>query len=144
MEEHVIWREKLKQLTSDLGRGGIRAVADAINKSPTYISRMLSDPSTSQHRVVTHETCYLLTKAFPGWLDDKPAYAVINDQSANSKKIESPKVVYEVKPKTKRQRAVDALFQTVEKINDDGLERLIGFAGALSESHPVLAKQTHK
>lgn len=61
-----------------------------------------------------------------------------------NKTLESPKVVYEVKPKTKRQRAVDALFQTVEKINDDGLERLIGFAGALSESHPALAKQTHK
>lgn len=144
MEEHVIWREKLKRLTSDLGRGGIRVVADAINKSPTYISRMLSDPSTSQHRVVTHETCYLLTKAFPGWLDDKPTYAVINDHSANSKKTESPKVVYEVRPKTKRQRSIESLLQTAEKINDDGLERLIERAEMLSESHPVAAKQTRK
>lgn len=57
---------------------------------------------------------------------------------------ESQKVVYEVRPKTKRQRAIDALLATAEKINDDGLLRLLERAEVLSESHPVAAKQTHK
>lgn len=58
--------------------------------------------------------------------------------------LNSQKVVYEVRPKTKRQRAVDSLLATVEKINDDGLSRLLERAEMLSESHPVAAKQTHK
>lgn len=139
MDEHIIWRAKLKQLIDSLGRGGIRRVADAIDKSPTYISRMLSDPSTNQHRVVTHQTRYLITKAFPRWLDDEPR---LTDSAENKNKLNSKGAVYEVRPKTKRQRAVDSLLEAVEKINDDGLERLIERAAALSESHPAQAKQT--
>ncbi len=141
MEEHVIWREKLRQLVDRFGRGGRIVVADAINKSPTYISRMLSEPTTTQHRVVTHETCYLLSKAFPDWLDDKKAF---NESARAVNLAESPKVVYEVRPKTKRQRTLDSLLQSAERINDDGLERLLERAEMLSESHPLLAKQTHK
>lgn len=138
MDEHIIWREKLKRLIGTLGRGGIRRVADAIDKNPTYVSRMLSDPLTSQHRVVTHETCYLITKAFPRWLDDDPS---LPGSAENKNKLNSKSVVYEVRPKTKRQRAIDSLLEAVDKINDDGLERLIERAAALSESHPVYTKQ---
>lgn len=144
MDEHVFWREKLKQLADGLGRGGIRLIAEKIDKSPTYISRMISDPKTSQHRIVTHETCYLLTKAFPGWLSDGAKNQAESESFAVLSAVESPKVVYEVRPKTKRQRAVDSLLETVEKINDDGLSRLLERAEMLSESHPAAAKQTHK
>lgn len=56
--------------------------------------------------------------------------------------LNSQKVIYEVHPKTKRQRSMDALLATAEKINDDGLSRLLERAEMLSESHPVAAKQT--
>lgn len=142
MKEHAIWREKLKQLIAKLGRGGIRIVAEKIDKSPTYISRMVSDPTTKQHRVVTHETCYLLTKAFPDWLADKSAYAVIGDPSTAVAKLESSGSIYLVRPKTKRQRTIDSLLATIEKINDDGLERLAERAEILEETHPAITKQT--
>lgn len=58
--------------------------------------------------------------------------------------LESPKVVYKIARKSKRQRSIESLLQTVENINDDGVQRLIGMAEVLSQSHPVVVKQTRK
>ncbi len=71
--------------------------------------------------------------------------AADHDMSADKRpesRLNSDRVVYEVRPKTKRQRAIDALLETVEKINDEGLSRLLERAEILSESHPVVSKQT--
>ncbi len=142
MDEHDIWREKLRRLVEGLGRGGRSIVANALNKDPSYVSRMMSDPTTEQHRKVTHETYFLLSKAFPNWLDDAPPSE--GNSTHNENKLHSQAVIYEVQPKSKRDRSIDTLLQVAARINDDGIERLIGMAEVLSQSHPVSAKQTRK
>ena len=140
MDEHDIWREKLRRLVEGLGRGGRSIVASALNKDPSYVSRMMSDPTTGQHRKVTHETYFLLSKAFPAWLDD--ALPSEGDSDRDDNKPRGQAVIYEVRPKSKRDRSIDTLVQVAARINDDGIERLIGMAEVLSQSHPVSVKQT--
>lgn len=76
------------------------------------------------------------------WLLDAPIYDQAQPQTNKSASQEQK--VYEVPVKSKRQRSVDLLLNTVKQINDDGLERLIERAMTLAESHPVEAKQTQK
>lgn len=67
------------------------------------------------------------------------SYAVNQPQTSYANKVAGA-----IKPKSKRQIAIDSLLGTAKQINDDGLERLIERAEILAESHPIVAKQTQK
>lgn len=66
--EEEFRRSRLKDLVKKLGRGAIARISEGLECNPSYVSRMLSDPSTNQHRPVSAETVLALEKLYPGWL----------------------------------------------------------------------------
>ena len=68
MDDNEYRRRCLRNLTNQLGRGGIAKLADALEISSTYVSRMLSSPGTKQHRPITGDTVLAISKLYPDWL----------------------------------------------------------------------------
>lgn len=73
MDESEFRRQCLRRLVDRFGRGGIARIARELNISPTYVSRLLSDPSSNQHRSITGEMVLAINKAFPDWLTAPPS-----------------------------------------------------------------------
>lgn len=140
MNEQIFWRERLRLLTNNLGRGGIKAVADKINKTPSYISRLLSEPDTKQHRPITHQTCYLITKAYPSWLEEN---SVTKPTGFNQDRATyDSQVAVTILPKGKREQLSEKISQAMDTLNEDGLHVAFGFIKALVDEYPRQAKQT--
>lgn len=140
MNEQIFWRERLRLLTNNLGRGGIKAVADKINKTPSYISRLLSDPETKQHRPITHQTCYLITKAYPSWLEENSATKLTG--ANQDRAIYNSQVAATVLPKGKREQLFEKINLALENVNEDGLLRALERIEMLTLEYPRQAKQT--
>lgn len=68
MNESELRRLALRRLVDRFGRGGIAYVAKELCISPTYVSRLLSDPASSQHRSITGDMVLAISKVFPDWL----------------------------------------------------------------------------
>jgi hypothetical protein len=61
-------RLALLNLVNGMGRGGRIQVANAIGKTPDYISRMLYPKDKPGKKGIGEESVELLDKSFPGWL----------------------------------------------------------------------------
>lgn len=67
--ENELRRAALRRLVGKLGRGGIARIAKDIGVVPSYVSRMLSDPGSKQHRPITGDTVIAISRNHPGWFD---------------------------------------------------------------------------
>lgn len=72
MDKYEHRRRCLQALITSMGRGGISKVADAIDRNPSYVSRMLYPPEKSGYKRIGEELVDAITKAFPRWLTDAP------------------------------------------------------------------------
>lgn len=71
MDKYERRRRALKALVDSLGRGGIKRVAEAIDKAPDYVSRMLYDPKKPGKKSIGEDSWDLLITAFPADLDER-------------------------------------------------------------------------
>lgn len=65
MDKYERRRSALQALVDSIGRGGIAAVANAIDKSPSYVSRMLYPPGKSGFKRIGEDSLEPLAKAYP-------------------------------------------------------------------------------
>lgn len=75
MEKSEFRRQQLIALIDALGRGGITLVAKQIDKEPSYVSRMLYEPSKPGKKRITEASADLISEKFPGWLENPVAAA---------------------------------------------------------------------
>lgn len=68
MDKYEHRRRCLQALIASMGRGGISKVADAIDRNPSYVSRMLYPPEKSGYKRIGEELMDAITEAFPLWL----------------------------------------------------------------------------
>lgn len=69
MDKYELRREALAALVEQLGHGGIARVARAIEKEPSYVSRMLYGPEKKGRKRIGEDSVEALGRAFPTWLD---------------------------------------------------------------------------
>jgi phage repressor protein C with HTH and peptisase S24 domain len=69
MDKYEMRRSALQELIDSLGWGGISKVAKRIEKTPSYVSRMLLPPTKPNFKRIGEDTADLITAAFPHWLD---------------------------------------------------------------------------
>ncbi len=67
MDKYEERRLDLLRLVEQMGRGGRVRVANAIDKSPDYIARMLYPKGKNGHKGIGEDTAELIDKAFPNW-----------------------------------------------------------------------------
>lgn len=60
-------RLNLLKLVTEMGHGGRQRVAHAIQKSPSYVARMLYPKDKEGKKGIGEDSVELLDKAFPGW-----------------------------------------------------------------------------
>ena len=72
MDKYEARRTALQALISSFGKGGIAHVAAKIDKSASYVSRMLYPENKPGKKRIGEDSVDLLNAAFPGWLDTPP------------------------------------------------------------------------
>lgn len=65
MDKYDRRRSALQSLVDSIGRGGIAAVANAIGKSPSYVSRMLYPPGKPGFKRIGEDSLEPLANAYP-------------------------------------------------------------------------------
>lgn len=68
-------RLALLDLVNEMGRGGRIQIANAIGKTPDYISRMLYPKDKPGRKGIGEDSVEKLDAAFPGWLKKQPTFA---------------------------------------------------------------------
>jgi hypothetical protein len=69
MDKYEARRLSLLRLVNEMGRGGRVKVAQAIGKSPDYISRMLYPKEKAGHKGIGEDSVEALDRAFPDWMN---------------------------------------------------------------------------
>lgn len=131
MDIDDIRRANIKTLEKQAG--SITAAAERVGM--TYAQFLnyrngAKEAKTGKKRGMRKETAQRFEEAFGkprGWLDT-------NHDIDN--KLESPPAAYVVKQKHSR-RLVQQVCDLAERIDDDGLHQLMGFAQCLAASHPL-------
>ena len=68
MDKYEQRRTALQHLVTNLGKGGISAIAEKIGKDASYVSRMLYPPTKAGFKRIGEDTADALTSAYPAWL----------------------------------------------------------------------------
>lgn len=92
MDKSEIRRQQLIALAEALGHGGIALIAAKIGKEPSYVSRMLYEPTKAGKKRVTEASADLLDRFFPGWFED-PKQAVLDLGISNADRAHKNKLL---------------------------------------------------
>ena len=81
MDKFELRRLALLRLVNEMGRGGRIRVANAVGKTPDYISRMLYPKDKAGKKGIGEDSVELLNKCFPGWLETQAIRIEANEQA---------------------------------------------------------------
>lgn len=80
-------RLALKRLVESLGRGGVARVAEAIGKTPDYVSRMLFEWDKPGKKGISEDSATMLERSFPGWDQAEPGVVAGAEPAPHSEKL---------------------------------------------------------